>query len=94
MLQLFFQNNQGGADTTVLEYIGFIGSPLDSTNMEEFKRVSSITLKHLLQTLQFPNGIQFHLQTSLARESFELTSPLLFYFDCAEKCLFFISAHY
>lgn len=38
-LQLFFQNNQGGADTTVLEYIGFIGSPLDSTNMEEFKRV-------------------------------------------------------
>ncbi|XP_020615546.1 thioredoxin-like protein 1 isoform X2 [Orbicella faveolata] len=39
-LTLFFQNNQGGEETTVLEYIGFIGSPLDSTNMEEFKRVA------------------------------------------------------
>ncbi|RMX38010.1 hypothetical protein pdam_00012304 [Pocillopora damicornis] len=37
---LFFQNNQGNEETTVVEYIGFIGSPLDSTNMEEFKRVA------------------------------------------------------
>ena len=39
--QLFFQNNQGGEETTALEYIGFIGSPLDATNMDEFKRVRS-----------------------------------------------------
>ncbi|XP_027053598.1 thioredoxin-like protein 1 [Pocillopora damicornis] len=39
-LTLFFQNNQGNEETTVVEYIGFIGSPLDSTNMEEFKRVA------------------------------------------------------
>ena len=37
--QLFFQNNQGGEETTVVNYIGFIGSPLDTTNMEDFKRV-------------------------------------------------------
>ncbi|XP_067037332.1 thioredoxin-like protein 1 [Acropora muricata] len=39
-LTLFFQNNQGGEETTVVNYIGFIGSPLDTTNMEDFKRVA------------------------------------------------------
>ncbi|KAL9985743.1 hypothetical protein ACROYT_G008184 [Oculina patagonica] len=39
-LTLFFQNNQGGEETTAVDYIGFIGSPLDATNMEEFKRVA------------------------------------------------------
>lgn len=39
-MTLFFQSNQGNEETTVVEYIGFIGSPLDSTNMEEFKRVA------------------------------------------------------
>jgi len=39
-LTLFFQNNQGGTETTVVDYIGFIGSPLDTTNMEDFKRVA------------------------------------------------------
>ncbi|XP_068711576.1 thioredoxin-like protein 1 isoform X2 [Montipora foliosa] len=39
-LTLFFQNNQGGEETTVVDYIGFIGSPLDTTNMEDFKRVA------------------------------------------------------
>ncbi|KAJ7393800.1 Thioredoxin-like protein 1 [Desmophyllum pertusum] len=39
-LTLFFQNNQGGEETTAVNYIGFIGSPLDATNMEEFKRVA------------------------------------------------------
>ena len=38
-IQLFFQNNQGGEETTVVDYIGFIGSPLDTTNMDDFKRV-------------------------------------------------------
>ena len=37
--QLFFQDNQGGEETTVMNYIGFIGSPLDTTDMEDFKRV-------------------------------------------------------
>ena len=39
LFQLFFQNNQGGEETTVVDYIGFIGSPVDTTNMEDFKRV-------------------------------------------------------
>ncbi|KAM7446377.1 Thioredoxin-like protein 1 [Porites harrisoni] len=39
-LTLFFQNNQGGEETTVVDYIGFIGSPLDTTNMDDFKRVA------------------------------------------------------
>lgn len=39
-LTLFFQNNQEGKETTVVDYIGFIGSPLDTTNMEDFKRVA------------------------------------------------------
>ena len=40
--QVFVQDNQGGAETTVVQYLGLFGSPLDTTNMKEFKRVSII----------------------------------------------------
>ncbi|XP_011425198.2 thioredoxin-like protein 1 [Crassostrea angulata] len=37
---VFIKDNQTGAETTQIDYIGFVGSPLDTTNMSEFKRVA------------------------------------------------------
>lgn len=39
-IQLFVQNNQNSLDSTVITYIGFIGTPLASTNMGDFRRIS------------------------------------------------------
>ena len=39
-LQLFIRDNQSGSEKTQINYLGFIGSPLNATNMSEFKRVS------------------------------------------------------
>ncbi|KAH9489583.1 Thioredoxin-like protein 1 [Bulinus truncatus] len=39
-LILFVKDNQNGADTTRIDYLGFIGSPTNTTNMAEFKRVA------------------------------------------------------
>lgn len=39
-LTLFIKDNQGGEETTVLEYLGLYGIPLDATNMKDFKRVA------------------------------------------------------
>ncbi|XP_075224247.1 thioredoxin-like [Lycorma delicatula] len=39
-LQLFIQDNQGGADTTQIDYLQFIGLPIPTTDMSEFKRVT------------------------------------------------------
>ena len=38
-LQLFFKDSQGDEDETCLEYLSFHGTPLDVTNMKDFKRV-------------------------------------------------------
>ena len=38
-LQLFVKDNQGDEDETSLEYLSFYGTPLDVTNMKDFKRV-------------------------------------------------------
>lgn len=38
--QLFIKDNQNGADTTRIDYLSFIGSPTNMTNMAEFKRVT------------------------------------------------------
>ena len=38
--KIFIKDNQEGADTTVLQYIGLYGNILDATNMKDFKRVS------------------------------------------------------
>lgn len=37
---VFIKDNQTGDDVTQVDYIGFIGSPVAQTNMQEFKRVA------------------------------------------------------
>jgi len=37
---LFIRDNQSGSEKTQINYLGFIGSPLNATNMSEFKRVA------------------------------------------------------
>ncbi|XP_052787127.1 thioredoxin-like protein 1 [Mya arenaria] len=37
---LFVRDNQGGGEVTQLDHLGFIGSPVNATNMSEFKRVA------------------------------------------------------
>lgn len=39
-LQLFILDNQSGADTTQIDYLQFIGLPIPTTDMSEFKRVT------------------------------------------------------
>jgi thioredoxin len=39
-ITLFVKDNQNGSDKTQINYLGFIGSPVSSTNMSEFKRVA------------------------------------------------------
>ncbi|CAD7082507.1 unnamed protein product [Hermetia illucens] len=39
-IQLYVKNNQGGGETTQIDYLGFIGSPIVTTKMEDFKRVT------------------------------------------------------
>jgi hypothetical protein len=39
-LQLFFKDNQADSETTQIDYLAIIGSPINSTNMGEFKRVA------------------------------------------------------
>ncbi|KAK6184811.1 hypothetical protein SNE40_007193 [Patella caerulea] len=39
-LTLFIKDNQEGGEVTQVDYIGFIGSPVSSTNMSDFKRVA------------------------------------------------------
>ena len=38
-IQLFVKDNQTGSETTVIEYLGFIGSPVCTVNMGDFKRI-------------------------------------------------------
>lgn len=37
---VFVRDNQTGTETTQIDYIGFLGSPVSTTNMGEFKRVA------------------------------------------------------
>jgi len=39
-LQVFIKDNQSGCDVTRIDYLCFIGSPITTTNMGEFKRVA------------------------------------------------------
>lgn len=40
VVQLFIKANQGDEETTVIHHLAFYGSPLDATNMSDFKRVA------------------------------------------------------
>ena len=37
---MFVKDNQDGSDKTRIDYLGFIGTPVNATNMADFKRVS------------------------------------------------------
>ncbi|XP_014270327.1 thioredoxin-like protein 1 [Halyomorpha halys] len=39
-IQIFVQSNQGGTDTTQIDHLQLIGSPIVTTNMSDFKRVT------------------------------------------------------
>lgn len=39
-MQLFIKNNQGGTETTQIDHLSILGSPICTTNMGEFKRVA------------------------------------------------------
>ena len=39
-LQLFVKDNQSGDEITQIDYLGIIGSPIGTTNMNDFKRVA------------------------------------------------------
>ncbi|XP_033112016.1 thioredoxin-like protein 1 isoform X2 [Anneissia japonica] len=39
-LTIFVKDNLGGEDTSVIEYLGLIGSPVSTIKMDEFKRVA------------------------------------------------------
>ncbi|XP_002157934.1 thioredoxin-like protein 1 [Hydra vulgaris] len=39
-LVIFFASNQGSEETTVIKYLKIIGSPVESTNMNDFKRIA------------------------------------------------------
>ena len=40
VLLVFFQDNQSGDDVTQIDHLCIIGTPIDTTNMKDFKRVS------------------------------------------------------
>lgn len=37
---LFIEDNQGGGDRTIIEELKFIGAPIATTKMDDFKRIS------------------------------------------------------
>jgi hypothetical protein len=39
-LQFFFKNNQSGDEVTQIDHLAVIGTPISTTNMTDFKRVS------------------------------------------------------
>jgi len=39
-VQIFVRNNQSGGEVTQIDHLNFVGSPLTTTKMEDFKRVS------------------------------------------------------
>lgn len=39
-MELFIENNVGGSEKTIVEDLKLYGSPLQATDMKEFKRVA------------------------------------------------------
>lgn len=39
-IQIFIKDNQSGGEVTQIDYIGFIGGPIITTKMDDFKRIA------------------------------------------------------
>jgi len=39
-IQLFIKDNQSNSEVTQIDYLGFIGAPISTTKMDDFKRVA------------------------------------------------------
>ena len=39
-LQFFFKDNQSDSETTQIDYLAVLGSPINTTKMSDFKRVA------------------------------------------------------
>merc|ERR1712096_221073 len=39
-IQFFFKDNQEGVEVTQIDFLSVIGTPIDTTNMKDFKRVA------------------------------------------------------
>lgn len=53
---MFVQSNHGDEETTRITYFTFIGTPVQATNMNDFKRVSLYFLKALTNVLSVPKN--------------------------------------
>ncbi len=51
VFSLFIKSNQGDEETTKVNYFTFIGTPVQATNMNDFKRVRTNVKQHYLITL-------------------------------------------
>lgn len=39
-IQIFIKDNQSGGEVTQIDHLCFIGSPINTTNMGDFKRIT------------------------------------------------------
>lgn len=53
---MFVQSNHGDEEATRITYLTFIGTPVQATNMNDFKRVSLCFLKALMNVLNLPKN--------------------------------------
>lgn len=60
-LQLFVQSNHGDEETTRITYFTFIGTPVQATNMNDFKRVSPFFTALLNALKSAQNGLAEHM---------------------------------
>lgn len=69
-LQLFFKDNQAGEEVTQIDYLGIIGTPIGTTNMNEFKRVAGKKgeghwksgIEHMKYLHDIPNWMVLNLE--------------------------------
>lgn len=55
--QLFIKSNQGDEETTKINYLTFIGTPVQATNMNDFRRVWASCNDGSFQRYCFPNAL-------------------------------------
>lgn len=57
-LQLFIKSNHGDEETTKVNYLTFIGTPVQATNMNDFKRVWNVSFVFCKSALQLIHVLQ------------------------------------